>query len=152
MSGKLGINKTNGITLVSLIVTVVLLIILAAVGLGTLSAGGLFDHADYAAFSQNIKNYQERVGVYVIREQEYGGARYDINVYDAEKMKEIIPDLTEEEAQQYVIQDNVLKYRADKVSSTQKEWLTRTRSISHDGIIYHNFHGKRWSISNDAKS
>ena len=114
-------RNERGITLTSLIITVILLLILAAVGIGTMSADGLFGHASYATFAQNMRNYEEKVGVYVIKEQEKQNYRYDINIYDKATMKEIVSDFTDEQAEQYVIQDNELKYRADKVDSTERE-------------------------------
>lgn len=59
--------KQKGITLVAVIITVILLLILAGVGISiAINEQGLFTKAQEAAFKANMKQYQEGVDMYTV--------------------------------------------------------------------------------------
>lgn len=128
------VNKEKGITLIELIVTIIVLLILAGISIGMITGNnGLIDNADFASFSTKIRQYQEKVDMYVIKEEQenkHGSA--NVNITDPEKIKEILEDIDDEEAKKYVIQDNELKYMPDNVTSQEEEWLIRLKVSAYE--------------------
>ena len=66
--------QSKGITLVSLIITIIILLILAAVGIGTLGPGGLIEKAEEAKTQAQIDEEKEIVGASAV--QSAGANRY----------------------------------------------------------------------------
>ena len=121
-------RKEEGITLVALIVTIIILIILAGISIGALTGdGGIIDNAKYSAFATKIRSYEETVDRYVIDEASKSGSSTDeIDVLDPDKIKEILGDEIEEgDENKYVIQDDELRYRPENVDETEEEWLIK---------------------------
>jgi uncharacterized repeat protein (TIGR02543 family) len=118
-------KNEKGITLIALVITIVILIILATVTLNVvLGEGGLIERARFAAFATKVRQYQEYVNMYVL-EQQLAGASGDINitVMDKDKIKEIIPGISDEDAEKYVIQENEIRYNPDTVTDQEEIWL-----------------------------
>lgn len=118
-------KNEKGITLIALVITIVILIILATVTLNVvLGEGGLIERARFAAFATKVRQYQEYVDMYVL-EQQMAGETGDINitVMNKDKIKEIIPGISDEDAEKYVIQENEIRYNPDTVTDQEETWL-----------------------------
>ena len=60
------VNQTKGITLIALVITIIVLIILAGIGISTLTGeGGLIEKAKYSAFLSRLTGVEEAVDIYV---------------------------------------------------------------------------------------
>ena len=67
---KKAINKTRGITLIALVITIVVLLILAAVTISTLfGENGIITRANNARFQTNLAALKEEIDVYKVGEQ-----------------------------------------------------------------------------------
>lgn len=51
--------NSNGITLIALVITVILLLILAGVGIGTLTEGGILKKSEQASLQTKLKEIEE---------------------------------------------------------------------------------------------
>ena len=60
------VKYQKGITLISLITTIVILLILAGVGIGMLNAGGLIEKANEAKRLSEKKDIETQIGVMVV--------------------------------------------------------------------------------------
>ena len=58
-------RKNNGITLVALVVTIIILLILAGITISSLTNTGLFGRAKEAAFKTRMAEYKEKTNMYV---------------------------------------------------------------------------------------
>ena len=106
-------RKEEGITLVALIVTIIILIILAGISIGALTGdNGIIDNAKYSAFATKIRSYEETVDRYVIDEaSKNGSSTEEIDVLEPDRIKEILGEEIEEgDENKYVIQDDELRY------------------------------------------
>lgn len=130
------INKEKGITLIALIVTIIVLLILAGITIGTLTGNnGIIYNANFASFSTKIRSYQEKVSLYVIKEEQKNkNESVDIDISDPEKIKEILENVDDEEAKKYAIQDNELKYMPDNVTNQEKEWLIKLEVSAYEEV------------------
>ena len=95
-------KKEKGITLIALIVSIIVLLILAGVGmLALFGENGMITRAKEAKFKAEFKAYQEKVNLYTTAERLNGVDSNSINAGDeAEEpkidIKKIIPDLKKE--------------------------------------------------------
>ena len=120
---KFGSNK--GITLIALVVTIIVLIILAGITIGTLTGNdGIIQRSKFSSFGTKIRQYEQRVDDYVIKEGETSPDG-NVNEYvtDPEQIKEILGDIEDGDENKYVIQDNELRYNPDTVTDDEEEWL-----------------------------
>ncbi|MBE5821613.1 MAG: hypothetical protein E7311_03370 [Clostridiales bacterium] len=123
---NLSSNKTSGISLVALIVTIIVLIILTAAVIVTFMEGGIIEKAKEAVFKSDIRTYQEILAVKNAEKQielatgNGEGGLYNETEYD--KIKEIIPEFKEEYKDLIAISNGeiVLGSRTDDPYST---WL-----------------------------
>jgi len=119
-------NKTLGISLVALIVTIIVLIILTAAVIVTFMEVGIIDRAKEAVFKSDIRTYQEILAVKNAEKQiELATGNGEGGLYnetDFEKIKEIIPEFKEEYKDLIAISNGeiVLGTRTDDPYST---WL-----------------------------
>ena len=118
-------DSNKGITLIALVVTIIVLIILAGITIGTLvSDDGVINKAKFSSFATKIRQYQEKVDNYVIdEEQNSGHENADVYITDSEQIKEILGDIEDGDENKYVIQDNELRYNPDTVTDDEEEWL-----------------------------
>ncbi len=119
-------KKNNGITLIALVVTIVVILILAGVSITTIfNTDGVMDSTETAAFSSKIEVYKGKVESYVLTQEmnRQEGEELDVNVRDPEQMKAILGGIDDEEAKKYVIQNNELRYNPDYVTKDEKQWL-----------------------------
>ncbi len=63
------LNKNKGITLIALIITIVILLILAGIGIQSLTQNGLFDRAKQAKTETMIGKYKEEVNIIIMQAQ-----------------------------------------------------------------------------------
>lgn len=125
---KNNLKNKNGITLIVLVVTIVIILILCGTSLRiVLGDNGLIENAQYSAFETKIQIYQNNVKNYILSQQLYDNKEDDTDYYidDKETMKNVLEDVTDEEADKYGIQDNQLRYKEDKVTEQEKGWLER---------------------------
>lgn len=129
-------KKEQGITLIALVITVIILIILSTVAVGALFGdNGLISNARYAAFATKVRGYQEYVNMYVLEKQLEGESTdIKINVTDKEEIKKIIPGITDEDAEKYVIQENELRYNPDTVTEQEEIWLIQLGILAMTAI------------------
>lgn len=84
---KINKYKQNGITLVALVVTVVVLLILAGISIGMLTGeDGIIEKAQEAVFKSEIKDYQELGYLFIASKTalEHGPDEYIINSRNSE--------------------------------------------------------------------
>lgn len=84
---KINKYKQNGITLVALVVTIVVLLILAGISIGILTGeDGIIEKAQEAVFKSEIKDYQESGYLFIASKTalEHGPDEYIINSRNSE--------------------------------------------------------------------
>lgn len=122
------IKNSNGITLIALVITIIIIIILCGTTLRVvLGNNGLIENAQYSVFETKIEIYQNKVKNYILSQQLYSNQENNTEYYivDRDTMKNILEDVTDEEADKYGIQGNQLRYKEDKVTNKEKEWLNK---------------------------
>jgi len=125
-------NKTSGISLVALIVTIIVLIILTAAVIVTFMEGGIIDRAKESVFKSDIRTYQEILAVKRAEEQiklATGNGEEELKLIDktisGEEIKEILPEFKEEEYGELIEVANgeiVAKKELDE-EVMQEKWL-----------------------------
>ncbi|MBE5822006.1 MAG: hypothetical protein E7311_05425 [Clostridiales bacterium] len=119
-------NKTSGISLVALIVTIIVLIILTAAVIVTFMEGGIIEKAKEAVFKSDIRTYQEILAVKNAEKQiELATGNGEGGLYNADDLagiQGIIPEFKEEYKDLIVISNGeiVLGTRTDDPYS---KWL-----------------------------
>ena len=123
MKGKL--KQNYGITLIALIVTIIVLIILAAISIGVItSEDGIIEKTKFSAFATKVRQYEENVDRYLIDEEQNGNNSNDIYITDPEKIKEILGENIEDgDENKYAVQDGEIRYNPDEVTNKEEEWL-----------------------------
>lgn len=123
MKGKL--KQNYGITLIALIVTIIVLIILAAISIGVItSEDGIIEKTKFSAFATKVRQYEENVDRYLIDEEKNGNNSDDIYIIDSEKIKEILGENVEEgDENKYAVQDGEIRYNPDRVTNKEEQWL-----------------------------
>lgn len=68
---KKKVKSENGITLIALIVTIIVLLILAGITIGAITGeDNIIDNTKFAKFSAKIRQYQDRLDEYLIGEEQ----------------------------------------------------------------------------------
>ena len=83
----------KGVTLISLVVTIIVLLILAGITISTVfSDNGIISKAKYTAFATKIAMYKDTISLYSLSQAlaSTDGQTSNIYVNDPEKMKEIL--------------------------------------------------------------
>lgn len=116
--------ENSAITLVALAITVVVLVIIAGVTIGSVIGDhGLIGEAQYSAFVSKISDYKSGVRTHVVAEElKNAGKETSIYVNDSKQMQDIL-QVDENEAKKYGIQDSELRYKEEYVTKQEKEWL-----------------------------
>ncbi|MCI8617291.1 MAG: hypothetical protein HFJ60_03465, partial [Clostridia bacterium] len=100
------IEKSRGITLVVLVVTIIIMLILIGITLSVLNGSSLFGKADEASYKTRMAGYKEQVDLYVTNEMLNKVENDKENINSGEPLKEVIEayrkegeefDITEEE-------------------------------------------------------
>lgn len=118
--------QEKAITLIALIITVILLMILAGLVVTTITGGGkIINSAQETTFSAKILQYQQQIDKYITRQNIINGEPVNITTSDKNEIKKIISDITDEDLEKYVIQNNELRYNPDAVTNQEKTWLEK---------------------------
>lgn len=129
----------KGVTLISLVVTIIVLLILAGITISTVfSDNGIISKAKYTAFATKIAMYKDTISLYSLSQAlaSTDGQTSNIYVNDPEKMKEILGgNIDNEEAGKYGIQDNELRYKDENVTNQEREWLIQLGVLAM-GTVY----------------
>ena len=92
--------RKQGVSLVALIVTIIVLIILTAAVIVTFMEGGIVDRAKEAVFKSDIRTYQEQLAIAKGEEQINiavgAGGESKLNGTTASEIQEFLPDFKEE--------------------------------------------------------
>lgn len=120
-------KKQEGITLIALVITIIVLLILAGVSIAMLiGENGILNQTDYAKYATKIGEYKDKVSIYVSEEQinsKENAGDVNLNLLDSEEMKKILGNI--EDGDKFVIQENELRYRPEKVTDQEEEWLIK---------------------------
>lgn len=130
-------KQNHGITLIALIVTIIVLIILAAISIGAITGqDGIIEKTRYSAFATKVKQYEENVNRYLIDEEQNGNNSDDIYITDPEKIKEILGENVENgDENKYVIQDGEIRYNPDEVTNKEEEWLIELGIVAIQPVV-----------------
>ena len=119
--------KNKGITLIALVITVVVLLILATISIGTLTGeDGTIEKTNFSKYGSTIREYQKALDSYLVQKDMNTDSQEETIIYttDKEEIKKIIPIISDEDAEKFVIQNNEIRYREEKVRNKEKEWLS----------------------------
>lgn len=121
-------NQEKGITILALVITIIVLLILAGITIGTISGDdGTIVNASKAKFRTEIRDIQEKIEL------------EEINNNDGEDFQfgslEKVIDRTDEYNEILSIEDGKLVYDPEKVSDKQKEWLEEMYIQARQDII-----------------
>lgn len=120
-------KKQEGITLIALVITIIVLLILAGVSITMLTGeNGILNQTDYAKYATKIGEYNDKVSIYVLEEQinsRENAGNVNLNLLDSEEIKKILGN--DEDGDKFVIQENELRYRPEKVTDQEEEWLIK---------------------------
>ena len=110
---ELETKKDSGITLITLVITIIVLLILAGVTIAALSGdNGILTNAVYAKFATEVKSLEEQVRLkQAMSDIPYSGTIKDLLNIDSDYNDKLL------------IEDNELKYIEDKFSSREIGWL-----------------------------
>lgn len=130
-------NSEKGITLIVLIITVILLIILAGITIDIIVDDKVTETAEYTTFASNITTYQKSLDSYIVRQGivSEDGIETNLTVTDKEEIKKIIPEMTDEDAEKFVIQRGKLRYVEEKVTDEEKGWLAKLGILVMTGVL-----------------
>ena len=118
----------KGVTILTLVITIIILLILAGITIGTISGDdGTIINASKAKFRTEIRDIQEKIEL------------EEINNNDGEDFQfgslENLIDRTDEYNEILSIEDGKLVYDPDKVNDKQKEWLEEMDIQARQDII-----------------
>ena len=125
--------KNKGITLIALVVTIVVLLILASITIGTLTgSNGTIEQTNFAKYGATIREYQKALDSYLVEKDMNSDGQEETVIYttDKDEIKEIIPIISDEDLEKFVIQDNEIRYREDQVTNQEKGWLAELGVIA----------------------
>lgn len=117
-------KNMKGISLVVLVITIVLVIILAGVGISAIVSNRYFEEADYANFLSSFNGYKEELEDYIANEEFINNGRYDRTSLNADKdhlsykgvnlpgktIRTIIKTLSDSNLDLIIIENGNLKY------------------------------------------
>ena len=120
-------NKRNkGITLIALVITIIILLILAGLTIGTLAGSGLFKRAEEAKFKTKMATIAEQWDIYKINLSMNGEST---EVYAGEVLKKIIVDEGLEITEDVVVD---IKKLVPEVGKEEERY-----TIIHEGELYY---------------
>lgn len=115
-------KKNNGITLIALVITIIVLLILAGVSIATLTGeNGIITQATVASEKTNLEQLKEELEQSkssINIDNILNGTKSVINAEGYEELKNYIPSITENYANNLKIEDNELVF---KISATDAE-------------------------------
>ena len=113
MNFKGKMREKSGITLITLVVTIIVLLILAGISIATLTAdNGILKNATYAKFATEVRDLQEQVNLKVIQEDYSGSGEINEELKIDSKYNDLL-----------YIEEGELVYVSSEASDIEKEWL-----------------------------
>ena len=110
------LKEQNGITLIALIVTIIVLLILAGITVASLSGdNGLIDKTSEAQFRTEIAQYQEDLDLSIIKEEGKNkrGRTNKFNATSYDDIKKIIPNFNKKYENSLAIEEDKLVYKGN---------------------------------------
>jgi alpha-tubulin suppressor-like RCC1 family protein/type II secretory pathway pseudopilin PulG len=112
--------KSNiGISLITLVITIIVIIILAGAIILSLASNNPIGQAKEASFKENIQSYESELTMWLTKEYASKLGSLDISTINADKssgtynnlkIKDIIPSIKSEDEDSFVIEEGALKY------------------------------------------
>lgn len=119
-------KKIDGITLITLVITIIILLILSGVTIAMLTGdNGLLTKAKKTEFISEITKIQEEFNLYEMAEE----SRLKFG-----KLSEIIEIIEKYDKMLYVEEGNIV-YNKDSVNQNQKEWLEECSIYEGENLI-----------------
>lgn len=116
-------NQRNGITLVALVITIIVMLLLVGVTIKISIDGGLIDTTQKSKYQTEISQIKEALETKkVLRISENGGKvpiDYGITLNDLD----ISESLKEEYKDELIISNGILYYNPDNIKETRKNWI-----------------------------
>ncbi|MEG1142424.1 MAG: hypothetical protein RSE41_08290 [Clostridia bacterium] len=113
-------KKEKGITLISVVITIIILLIITGVVLATMSDNGILDKTYEAKFSTEISGFYEEYNKYVLEQYMRPGSDFDeskLNVEKTAKPEENIIAMSE------VIPSMKNSYYLDRITIVKGKWI-----------------------------
>ena len=108
-------KNEEGITILALVITVIVLLILAGISIATLTAdNGILKNAVYAKFATEVRDLQEQVNLKAIQEDYSGSGEINEELKIDSKYNDLL-----------YIEEGELVYVSSEASDTEKEWLEK---------------------------
>ncbi len=117
-------QKKNGISLIVLVITIIVMVILAGAIILTLNNSGIINKSSEAVFKQNVKNYQSELSLY-LAEKLAENPKFDYKKLNATNettpsIKDMIPSITEQDASEFEVFLGSIKYAGEY--ATKLKW------------------------------
>ncbi len=118
-------NKQNGITLIALIITIIVMLVLVGVTINVALTGGLFEKGEKAAYQTNVSTIKEQLSLKIAEElAENGGKAPEVGYTIAIGDLPLSSSITTEFGNKLTIsKDGTLYYIEEKVNEKEKAWL-----------------------------
>lgn len=129
-------KSNKGITLIALVITIIILLIIAGIGINTFSQSGLIFKTEGGVYKNKIKQFEEELILSIHEDtiEKLGNRTEQFNVrrnaYSSveefmQAMQEKIPSFTEEYAEKLEIKDDELVYIG--LEERERKWLRESR-------------------------
>lgn len=114
-------KKTNreGISLIVLVITIIVMLILASAVILSLSNSGISDNAKEVTFKSDVSSLKDELFAYVSNVEAHGIANEDINL-SGEDVKKAIPSINEKYIKILEVKEGKLKYVGS--DDNEKAW------------------------------
>ena len=123
-------NRNNGITLISLVVTIIILLIIATVSIFALTGeNGIITRTKKTKGDARFAQYKDEVDMYFAnkkiemkqkRAQGLDVTDENMNVTDSEEIKRIVPDMKNEDVDKFEIKNGQLVYKEENVDNEEE--------------------------------
>lgn len=123
-------NKKYGISLITLVITIIVIIILAGAVILSLSNSNPLNSANKAVFKSNLSEYNSELELWTIDKYGKGMGIFDpesVNAnnsdikYEGLNIQDIIKSMSDTDAKKFVIENGVLKYNVNGEGATEQE-------------------------------
>ncbi len=117
--------QNNGITLIALIITIIVMLVLVGVTINVALTGGLFEKGEKAAYQTNAATVKEQVALKVAEELADNGGKAPAGGYTITIEQLQLSSKVEEEFRNKltISKDGTLYYIEDAVNEKEKAWL-----------------------------
>lgn len=154
-------NNENGITLVSLVITIIVMLILAGVSLNmVIGENSVLEQAQKATFASKMGAYVETFNLKIAGMLDERGLpikKENITVYEPNKVKTYITNLEEEDKEKFKILKGELCYIGDNpiekaVAEEQNMKITTAEEVEEEAvsIIIKEMNGDAFTVTNET--